>query len=80
MNRARPLHGVNAPAVELVRGRQAIFDGLENLPIVFQRDGEVLTGTLTLAVGADLRKLSRDQAERDIRKMMKHALMSGAAK
>jgi hypothetical protein len=46
-----------------------------DLPITFRRDGETLIGELHLAVTADLRKCGRDQAERDIRLLMKNALL-----
>ena len=55
-----------------------LFDLDWNLPIAFERDGEMLIGRLHMEVSCDLMKMGREQAERDIALVIKNALLGYA--
>lgn len=46
-----------------------------NLPISWSVDGEIITGTLTLACAANLNNLSIGQAKQSIAALMKQAIL-----
>lgn len=76
MRRGRPAVGIDDLSADCISRLNRVLNGNWELPIVFERDGDVLTGRLDMAASADLRTFSRNAAERDIAMVFKQAILA----
>jgi hypothetical protein len=78
MLKGRPAYGVERVLGDQLARLNQIVGGKWNLPINFERQGDVLVGTLGLAVQADLMKMGRSEAEDLIALLFRQAILQCA--
>ena len=78
MRRGPKTPGVDDLVVAEVNRLKAVVDGEWSLPIVWTRDGDMLSGSVTIGCTADLHRMGIDQAKLYITTMIKQAILSHA--